>query len=170
MGTPHDIRRPVTLRTLTPDDWTDWRDLRLAALRHDPGVFGATLAHWENAPEERWRARLTEVPFNVLATPAGMVSATAPQDGAVELLSLWVAPAGRGRGVGDALVAAVVDWARSVGAETVRLRVYDHNAKARDLYYRHGFAETGEPEILSRSLGVVSGEDGSNRPHHSRPP
>ncbi|MFC9253646.1 hypothetical protein ACFTTZ_19755, partial [Amycolatopsis thailandensis] len=102
MGTPHDIRRPVTLRTLTPDDWTDWRDLRLTALRHDPGVFGATPAHWENAPEERWRARLTDVPFNVLATPAGMD-------------------------------------------------------------YRHGFAETGEPEILSRSLGVVSGEDGSNR-------
>ncbi|MBB5853824.1 GNAT family N-acetyltransferase [Amycolatopsis umgeniensis] len=143
----------VTLRTLTSDDWAGWRVLRLAALRLDPDVFGATLAHWEDAPEERWRARLTDVPFNVLATPAGMVSATAPEGGAVELLSLWVAPAGRGRGVGDALVTAVLEWARSVGAESVRLRVYDHNARARDLYYRHGFSETGEPEILSRNLG-----------------
>jgi ribosomal protein S18 acetylase RimI-like enzyme len=47
-----------------------------------------------------------DVALNLVLTahdkPVGMVSATAPSmDGEVELISLWVAPAGRGRGVGD---------------------------------------------------------------------
>lgn len=69
--------------TLTPNDWRQWRELRLAALAEAPAVFGSTLADWtgEGDTEDRWRARLSSVPFNAIVTcdgePAGMVSATA---------------------------------------------------------------------------------------------
>ncbi len=62
----------------------------------------------------------------------------------VELLSLWVAPTARGRGVGDALVREVERWARSVGARFVRLGVAADNPAARGLYKRHRFDATGE--------------------------
>ena len=137
---------------LTPDDWATWRQLRLAALGEAPHAFGSRLADWQGEAdaEQRWRGRL-EIPgsHNVVAVVdgegAGMASGVpTPHDGAVELISMWVAPSARGRGVGDALVEDVEAWAWSTGARVLRLSVADGNTRAAALYERHGFRYTGE--------------------------
>jgi ribosomal protein S18 acetylase RimI-like enzyme len=142
----------IELRALTPDDWPIWRELRLAALAEAPRAFGAQLADWqgEGDREERWRARLS-IPgsYNVVALragePVGMASGVPTGDPAVvELISMWVAPAGRGRGVGDELVRDIERWARGVGAGVLRLSVADGNEPAAALYTRNGLAYTGE--------------------------
>lgn len=134
----------------TADEWRVWRELRLEALREAPYAFGSTLAEWQGGAdtEGRWRRRLTDVPFNLIArladTPAGIASGTAPTpDGAVELISMWVAPFARGRGVGDALVCRVVQWACEQHAKQVTLAVVANNTNAIALYKRHGFCEAG---------------------------
>lgn len=68
----------------------------------------------------------------------------AGDEGVVELISMWVAPTARGRGVGAALVLDVEQWARSVGAQVLRLDVADGNRAASRLYRRNGFGCTGE--------------------------
>ena len=145
----------MKLQLLSEDDWAAWRDLRLAALREAPYAFCSTLADWQDAEESRWRMRLTDVPYNLIAEldgrPAGMVSGVAPDgNGTAELISLWVAPFARGRGVGDALLEAVHCWAVETGATRLALQVFDGNATAKALYRRHGFA--GENGHLVRSL------------------
>ncbi len=143
----------IALHVLATDDWVLWRRLRLAALGDAPYAFGSRLADWQGAGdrEQRWRDRLA-LPgsLNLVATlagePAGMVSGvpTAPERDEVEVISLWVSPLARGRGVGDALLAAVVDWARDIGAASVRLSVADGNSAAARLYRRHGFVAAPE--------------------------
>jgi GNAT superfamily N-acetyltransferase len=59
------------------------------------------------------------------------------------LTSLWVEPAARGKGVGDLLVATVVEWARRAGYQQVLLWVSVGNDNAEMLYARNGFARTG---------------------------
>lgn len=149
----------VRVRAITADEWRLWRGLRLVALREAPSAFGSTLAQWQGAgdTQERWRARLTDVPYNVVAyldgEPAGIVSGTQPDDAhTVELISMWVAPFARGRGVGDALVNAVVEWAAAQNARTVRLNVVDGNDRALGLYLRHGFIERGVVRDGEREL------------------
>src|SRR5579871_2075459 len=111
----------VVLQILSPEDWRLFRALRLEALREAPYAFSTALAGWqgEGDAESRWRARLTDVPLNLVAryegTPAGMASATAPTNGTSELISMWVAPHARGKGVASALIDAVVSWARAGG-------------------------------------------------------
>jgi ribosomal protein S18 acetylase RimI-like enzyme len=74
-----------------------------------------------------------------------MASVTAIEpDGLVELISMWVAPFARGRGVGDALVTAALDWARERKASGVALAVLEGNERALALYRRHGFVDAGE--------------------------
>ncbi|MEU5208690.1 GNAT family N-acetyltransferase [Streptomyces sp. NPDC020742] len=142
----------IELQVLTADDWRTWRTLRLAALAEAPYAFGSTLADWQGAGdrEERWRGRLA-LPgsHNLLALldgePAGMVSGVpGPRDGVVELISLWVGTAARGRGVGDRLVEAVLAWAEQARAQAVRLAVTPVNTHATALYRRHGFTDTDE--------------------------
>ncbi|KYF73256.1 acetyltransferase [Sorangium cellulosum] len=143
----------ANLRALTSEEWAVWRDVRLRALADAPHAFGSTLEEWENASEERWRARL-ELPgsHNLVAyvdgEPVGMATG-APFEGTYELISMWVAPEVRGQGVGDALVEEILRWACEQGASELRLDVKEHNLSAISLYVRHGFIDVGP----SRELG-----------------
>jgi GNAT superfamily N-acetyltransferase len=138
----------IDLQAIGPDDWKSWSRLRLAALEEAPFAFGSQLADWVDAPEERWRERLSapgayQVIASIDGTPAGMAGGFPGEDGAsAELVSMWVAPAGRGKGVGNALMTAVEDWARSIGATVLELSVVPGNDPAHDLYLRHGYVDT----------------------------
>lgn len=163
----------VVVRQVGPDDWREWRAVRLAALEEAPWAFGSTLAQARTFGEDDWRRRLSGFPCyladlpGVADSPVGMSGAFVedPQPGelgdvgepgeagelgtgqggaTVELVSMWVSPAARGRGVGAHLVAAVVDWAARTGAARVHLWVTDGNDPARRLYERCGFVPTGE--------------------------
>ncbi|GAA3133968.1 GNAT family N-acetyltransferase [Streptosporangium carneum] len=146
----------IGIRVLETDDWPLWRELRLAALAEAPYAFASTLAAWqgEGDREERWRGRL-EMPgsHNVVAVldgrPVGMASGV-PAEAAdvVELISMWVGPAARGRGVGDRLIEEIERWAVRRRARTLRLAVTPGNGAAVALYERHGFEDTGEPGDL----------------------
>jgi ribosomal protein S18 acetylase RimI-like enzyme len=139
----------LLIDALTADDWPVWREARRQALAEAPYAFGSTLAEWsgDGDYEERWRQRLEAVPFNVVARRSnrvvGMVSGTEPEAGEVELISMWVEPDERGRGVGDALIRAVLEWAGRQGAEAVSLQVREGNEKAIHLYERLGFVDVG---------------------------
>ena len=72
----------------------------------------------------------------------------------VELVSMYVRPRARGRGVGEALVATVIDWASNRNAACVHLWVTETNAPARALYERCGFALTGERQPVPSNPGL----------------
>lgn len=61
-----------------------------------------------------------------------------------ELLNIAVDEAYRGRGVGSALMDALMERAESRAVETVFLEVRESNAPARHLYGKYGFAEIGK--------------------------
>ena len=70
-----------------------------------------------------------------------MVAIDAADEG--EILNLAVAPPGRRRGLGRALVRGVLDALTSRGARAIYLEVRESNAPARALYAAHGFREVG---------------------------
>jgi predicted GNAT family acetyltransferase len=63
---------------------------------------------------------------------------------ACQVQGVWVAPAHRGRGIGTAGTAAVVEYARTVLAPVVSLYVNAFNHPARAAYRRVGFREVGQ--------------------------
>ncbi|WP_344808571.1 GNAT family N-acetyltransferase [Microlunatus ginsengisoli] len=152
----------VAAQRVGPDDWELFRRVRLAALAQAPEAFGSRYEDWVHAGPERWQARLTDVPLNLVlfldGEPIGLVSGTAPRDGAVELISLWVAPEARGLGVAGEAVRRVRAWAGESGARRVELMVKIDNTAARGLYDRLGFAVMGpnpdDPTELWLSAGT----------------
>jgi ribosomal protein S18 acetylase RimI-like enzyme len=160
----------MELRVLTPDDWADWRTLRLIALADAPHAFGGKLADWqgEGDREDRWRGRLSLPGSHNLMVfldgkPVGMASgAPGESEGVAELLSMYVDRSARGLGVGDLLIREVERWARESGATVLELAVAEGNDPAIALYHRHGFTDDGRgvqqmpdgrPElVLSKSL------------------
>ncbi len=141
----------TTIESVGPEDWEEFRAVRLAALADAPDAFGSTYADWVDAPEERWRARLTDVPLTLVARrggrAVGVVSgspATLEGAEAVELISMWVSPTERGTGVAARLIAGVTAWATERGLATF-LMVRVGNGAAVTAYERAGYVSQGVP-------------------------
>lgn len=145
------------------EDWEQFREVRLASLADSPAAFGSRHDDWVEAPEERWRTRLTDVPLTLLARDGdrtvGVVSGALAGADEVELISMWVAPEARGTGVAGLLMDAVVTWARDQGRRPF-LMVRRDNLRARAAYARDGFVDTGVPD------GWPSGEPLEHRMVH----
>ena len=138
----------IELVRIGPEDWREFREVRLAALSDAPASFGSRYADWVNASEHRWRARLTDVTFTVIARsedgPVGVASGV--ESGlVVELISMCVAPGHRGTGLAGRLIDEVVTWASAHGQQTC-LMVRDDNVGAVRAYACAGFIDQRVPE------------------------
>ena len=147
------------VRRIRPDEGPRLRAVRLAALADAPGDATTTLARAEARPPEHWdeaaaanaSGALQATYFAVPAAdgeptddePIGLLGAYANETGIVNLVGLWSAPGYRDIGVATALLDAVADWARSIGADRLRLWVVERNEFARAFYLGEGFEPTG---------------------------
>ena len=148
----HDVR----IRPTTRADAPRLRELRLEALRGNPLAFTADLAESENKPAEHWdelAARGTGAGKEVIVVAeaggefVGMTGVyTPPQPKLAHAGSIWgvyVRESARGRGIGEAMVHAALDWARAKQLKTVRLSVVATNHWAKRCYERCGFTVYG---------------------------
>jgi len=131
------------------------RKIRLEALSEDPDAFGSTLDRERARTLVDWQKWLSPSASFVLKTangPEGIVAGVPDSSDptVVDLMAMWVHPALRGSGAASALVQAVLTWAEERGASSVRLDVIDGNDRARRLYERHGFQDTGHIAIRPR--------------------
>jgi len=142
----------VLVRQTMLADWPALRDIRLQGLRDAPYAFGSTYAREAAFDEAEWRKRATRdgsfLAFLPEVTPAGLAGGFQEEPGVVELVSMFVRPQARGRGVGEGLIDAVVGWARARDAASVHLWVTETNKAALGLYERRGFTVTAERQPL----------------------
>ena len=152
----------VDVRRITAADGALLREIRLRALKDAPAAFGSTYAAEVIRTSAEWEDRATERAsgtdqFMALAFDDGQCVGIAGgfrnvEDGYhadIDVFSMWVAPSHRGSGVADALVDAVLEWARDdARAEVVGLWVTRTNDRARRFYERLGFVETGDVQPL----------------------
>jgi GNAT superfamily N-acetyltransferase len=159
----------VMVREVAAADWQALRDIRLEALREAPEAFGSTFAREAAFGEADWQRRISRggnflgyLPEASASEPVGLIGGYREEPEAVELVSMYVRPMARGRGVGEALIATVIDWAAARNAASVHLWVTETNKPARLLYERCGFALTGERQPLPSNPAL--GEVGMARP------
>ncbi|MFF5435499.1 GNAT family N-acetyltransferase [Streptomyces griseofuscus] len=132
------------------EDWAALEELRLRALETDADAFGSTSADERARPEAFWLRRILVSAWFLAWSAEQAIGVAAPVASPNTLTeerhldTMWVASAWRGRGVGEALVQAVIGHAMAHGATAVSLTVADGNEQARSLYRRMGFRSTGE--------------------------
>jgi predicted GNAT family acetyltransferase len=129
--------RPAELEVLLPAAVAMFtEEVGVSPLRVDGGAgYRARVADLVRAGQSLAWIEAGEVVFKA---EIGAVSRTVCQ-----IQGVWVAPAHRGRGIGTAGTAAVVEYARTAIAPVVSLYVNDYNAPARAAYARVGFREVG---------------------------
>ncbi|HTW56198.1 MAG TPA: GNAT family N-acetyltransferase [Thermoplasmata archaeon] len=150
-------RSSVTVRRLEPEEWVEFRALRLAALGADRLAFGSTLERESAYPDEKWRdwcrngaSDPHDATFVALhdGRSVGMAGVFHAEDG-YHVWGMWVAPAQRRAGVGTALLRFALEWValRAPGVP-VLLDVNPTQEGAVRLYRAHGFEFTGDAQPL----------------------
>ena len=86
---------------------------------------------------------------------AGRADASTGGGPTAQLRILLVHPSARGRGAGDRLVTACMEFARSAGYTRMRLWTNDVLAAARAIYLRHGFTLTEQDPHHSFGADLV---------------
>lgn len=139
----------VTVRVLSDQDAAVFRTLRLRALKEHPEAYGSAFEEEEQWPLEQTVQGLTQPSSSAFGAFAGTdlvgIASLARNMRAktrhrAMLTGMYVAPEVRGRGVGLALMDAVLASARTVGSlEDVVLAVTVGNESARRLYLKAGF-------------------------------
>jgi GNAT superfamily N-acetyltransferase len=136
------------------------RALRLQALRDAPDAFSDTLEKEAERPESYWveltRSLTTthamfvaEVDGRARGSVYGLRDVERPEGSRVG--GMWVATPFRRHGLGRALLAAVLDWARAEGCTSVRLWAPARSPEALGLYEGSGFVFTGERKVAGES-------------------
>lgn len=150
--------KPMIIRRIRAGEWSELRTLRLAALGDTPLAFGSTYERERMYAPDRWKrwaahaatgAEYIAVAIDGLRWVA-MARGSADDDDPTSALltAVFVARDRRARGLGRAVSAAVIDWARQRGFGSIRLHVADWNDAARRLYESLGFEPTGATEPL----------------------
>lgn len=142
---------------LTPDRAEEWRDIRLEALRTAPDAFGSSIDEWDGRPLADFAARLSDCELWAAGPVPGQPQAVASWEAGISpaepdlgwVMSVYVSPAMRGRGLGDAIFARLVERAERAGMTRMGLHVGQNNLAAQALYQRAGFVPTGAPPMLN---------------------
>lgn len=146
----------MLVRPLTPADATLYRALRLRALREHPDAFTSSWEEDRDWPLEAAAARLAKHAFwgayqsSELYGIVGLERESRLKNRhKATVVGMYVAPEAAGRGVGRALLDALLAHARGAGMESLVLTVTQGNPAATHLYERAGFRSFGvEPDAI----------------------
>jgi ribosomal protein S18 acetylase RimI-like enzyme len=159
----------IEIEPLTPLNALTFKTLRLRALRDDPQAFGSTYAKESQLGDADWIKRATqwsdgERSIMFLASDEGVACGIAGSfldEGDItraQLVSMWMAPTHRRRGLGRLLVKEVLGWARSRNVRVLHLMVTSNNDDATSFYERLGFRRTGRIEPYPNDSSLVEYE------------
>jgi uncharacterized glyoxalase superfamily protein PhnB len=143
----------IILKPISLEDVVHYKAIRLRALLDTPSAFGSTYAKESQLTDADWQRRVGQWNGDrsicFLAwdgdQPCG-IAAGAPDEAnplQVYLLSMWVAPTHRRRGMGRMLVNAIFDWAKEKKFSALCLDVTCNNQAAIRFYEQLGFTKTG---------------------------
>lgn len=144
------------LRSMVPGDLTKVLALEHELFPDDPWTAEMFAEEVVMPPGSRLylvaEAAVTEDGAEGMVGYAGMMFV--PGGGQADVLTIAVAPHYWGRGIGSALLGALVQAARDHDCTDVFLEVREDNPRARGLYLRRGFEEIGVRRGYYQPSGV----------------
>ncbi|HEY8469778.1 MAG TPA: GNAT family N-acetyltransferase [Longimicrobiales bacterium] len=147
---------PLTLSPLEPRHWDAVREIYRQGIASGNATFETDPGDWDawdaaHLPECRIVAALDGQVVGWAALSP--VSRRFVYRGVAEV-SVYVADGARGRGVGSALLAAVIAESERLGFWTLQGGIFPENTASRALVRKHGFREVGVRERIGEMNGV----------------
>lgn len=146
---------PITVRTLRPEHWPAVAAIWAEGIATGVATFETAVPRWSEFDRTRHaRLRFVGVADDTVLGWAALapVSERACYVGVMEV-SVYVAERSRGRGIGRALMEALVAAADASGVWTIQASVFPENAASLALHEAVGFRVVGTRERIAQLRG-----------------
>jgi len=147
---------PVVIDAMKPDDWTQVEAIYREGIATGLATLETTPPTWERFDAaHRKDCRLAARDGERLLGWAALspVSARAVYAGVAEV-SIYIAEAARGQGIGKALLSALVEASEQAGIWTLQAGIFRENTTSIALHTACGFRVVGVRERLGQLRGV----------------
>ena len=156
----------IDVRQIRSHEWERLRDIRLEALVDTPTAFATTFAEAEAFPDSLWQERtgagaaghdqITVLAVSGDRTVGMTVALGRPGNDrrVVPIVSVYVTPRERRKGVAQRLLNTAEEWARNHGASRTSLWVEEENVPARCFYESIGYIRTLDRQRMPASPGT----------------
>lgn len=143
----------VEIIHLSPDQWEEYKTIKLESLKKDPEAFGTTYEEDVDKPDEEWKSRLKRVQklknywmffAKLNGKLIGMVGAreTNPPDTTptIKIYGVYIASSARGMGIGKKLMIHLLnEIKKNPKWKIVKVKVFPTQEIAINLYKSLGF-------------------------------
>ncbi len=145
-----------TIETMLPSDWEQVRTIYLQGIATGLATFEQSAPDWP-----AWDAARLPAPRLVVRREDGSLAGWAALSpvssrcvyGGVAEVSVYAAESQRGRGVGFALLNALIEQSEAAGLWTLQAGIFPENAASVALHHRCGFRTVGRREKLGQLDG-----------------
>jgi L-amino acid N-acyltransferase YncA len=146
--------------SVKPEDWEQVRAIYLEGIATGNATFEPGVPDWE-----KWDSGHVDRPRLVVRTNGRVagwaalsrVSARKVYAGVAEI-SIYVGEEFRGKGIGDALLAALIDSSEKNGFWTLQAGIFPENVASIDLHKKHGFRVLGVRQKVGKmTFGELKG-------------
>jgi putative acetyltransferase len=155
----------VTIRPARPRDAGSFLDLWRAVVAEGRSVRSERVRQRPSHYRRQFRRSWTDTGAEIVAVSGDRVVGhlsirreDSPTTAHVATLGIAVAADLRRQGIGSALLAECLRWARGAGVHKVMLSVFPHNEQAIGLYRKFGFVQEGRLVAYSRRAGGYQDE------------
>lgn len=148
---------PIIITQLPPHEWQRYRNFRLAALQESPNAFGNAYESEQHIPEEQWHLWIANVWFaledNIIL---GIIGFLPESPTTAQIVSFWVTPQSRGKGIGKQLLQYIQELAKNRNFTKLYLYVSTTQTAAIGLYHAQGFTTVSlEKNHIVRDTGPL---------------
>ena len=139
----------ISIKQIGKNDWKDFRNIRLKALKSDPEVFGSHYEKEKNYTKQDWQEWVgakDQAVFFIYddEKPIGMTGIFVPQDTVEKskavLWGSWLEPEYRRKGMSEMMYKSRIEWAKQQ-PEIRRIEVTHRKSNVASKYaiQKHGF-------------------------------
>ena len=150
------LSRHYMIDQMTPNDWEQVRSIYLEGIRTGNATFETDAPSWEKWDEGHLLfARLVMRDEEVVLGWAALspVSKRVVYRGVVEV-TVYVAESARGKGIGRALLEALIAESEKNGIWTLQASIFPENTASIELHLKCGFREVGRRDRIAMLNGV----------------
>jgi L-amino acid N-acyltransferase YncA len=145
----------LAIRPMRPGDWPAVRDIYEAGIATGNATFESSAPEWHEWDRTHLAGHRLVAEVGGLVVGWAALSSVSDRcaDAGVAENSVYVEPQHRGRGIGRALLAALIESAEAAGLWTIQTGIFPENAASIALHERCGFRIVGRRERIGRLDG-----------------